>query len=112
MVAEERRGMTTAFQILLITENVKIKALAAAALESDHIPFDLASADDEVMARMDKTSYELVIAEAHLVSGYGNPLLRWIYRQAPEQRVVLITEFSRLTEMQIAMNLGCDSFLP
>ncbi|OFZ78920.1 MAG: hypothetical protein A2583_12495 [Bdellovibrionales bacterium RIFOXYD1_FULL_53_11] len=53
-----------------------------------------------------------IVSETVLVTGAGNPLLRHIYKLAPEQPIVLVSDFARLAEFKDAADAGCQRFVP
>ncbi len=104
--------MTTPERILIFvpdpTEASFIqKALATASLITD------AATDTQHLTQLAITGqYRLLIADVREISGEGNPTLRYLLSQAPDLRIILLTEFQLLRECRRAADFGCEAFVP
>jgi response regulator RpfG family c-di-GMP phosphodiesterase len=98
-------------RLLLISVDKEITAQLTLYVSEKGFSFDCVDSDEQARQKLEQDQYDLVISEVHLVTGKSNSLLHWLYQNS-KTKVILITEFGKLSETQVALQLGCESFLP
>jgi len=81
-------------------------------LQEEGYQVAVAKDEDELCQQAATEDVAGIISEAKIMTCPGNPLLRYLYKTVPHQKIVLLTELSYLSESQEALKMGCEMFIP
>lgn len=98
-------------KILLYTDDAKLAESVLAFLAEDGYSAKLISQEDELLKTVCTEGDYLLLAEAQVLGGEGNPLFSHLRRQSPDLRIYLIAEFEQLEKLKGTID-GCSGIIP
>ena len=98
-------------KILVVDDEAVMRNLLLKILEQEGYQISLASTFDEAISHLEKSQYELVLADVKMPGRNGFDLLSVIKKQWPRTAVIMMTGYGDAYTVKEALMMGADEYI-
>lgn len=98
-------------RVLIVEDEPVLAAAVRDGLRLSAIAADLAADGERALELISYTPYDVVVLDRDLPLVSGDDVARWITRERPDVRIIMVTAADRLDDKESGFELGADDYL-
>src|ERR1700761_9166014 len=96
---------------LIIDDEIDICYLLSSILKNKDVHPEYVNSLSEATAALEKSTPSIIFLDNHLPDGMGIDFIRYIKKNFPEAKIVMITAYDNSSDRNKALQLGADGFI-